>query len=933
MSKLTKAFYVYNSYMKKLFLSFIFFISSINASEIRFTKQEQEWIKNNPKVTIATTKGFPPFSYIQENKLIGYEYDLIELISKKSGLIINPVISDWSSSLNNFKSKNTDMISSISHTKEREKFVLFTKPYYIIPNVIFVNNNFKNYTDLTSLKNKKVGILKDVFYKKELEKLDYLNLIEYKTEQDLAKALAFNKIDALIGSLTSINNLIKQNAYTNLKLVDELISPNISKNDLRLGINKDNTILYSIINKSLNLISEHEKNNLVQKWILSNTSTKIEKKSIILTNEEKKYLTNKNEIKMCIDPDWMPFESFDKNGKHIGLSANYWEIFQDKLGINVKVIHTDSWTQTLEFAKNRKCDVLSLAMSTPQREKYLNFTKPYLKIPLVLATTNDKHFISDFTTLSQIEKIGIPKGYAFVEIIRKKYPKLNIVEVKNVAQGLEKVRKGELYGYVGTLASIGYLFQTQYTGELKIAGKFDEKWELGVAVRNDDMMLFNILNKTVESIDANTKQKILNNWLAINNTKVIDYDLVWKIVAIFSMIIIGILFFNRKLSKLNKELKEAKQKAQQITEAKSIFLANMSHEIRTPMNGIIGMSHLGLKANSYEKDKYLQKIELSAKNLLGIINDILDFSKIEAGKLEIEQKEFNLLETINNTISLIDFLAKEKNLDLIVNIDKDIQEIFKGDELRVSQILNNLLSNAVKFTNSGFVKLTVSKIEKNRLKFIVEDSGIGLTIEQQSKLFASFSQADSSTTRKYGGTGLGLNISKQLVEMMNGKIWVESQIDIGSNFIFEIELKEIKSHENLSCKIKNKPKEKSIEILKDKTIMLVEDNLINQEIALGLLKESGLNIIIASNGQEACELYTQNQHRVKLILMDIQMPIMDGLEATSILRNQGFDIPIIALSANAMEEDIQKTKSVGMNEHLNKPIDIDKLYDMLFKYI
>jgi polar amino acid transport system substrate-binding protein len=221
MNKLTKVFYVYNSYMKKLFLSFIFFISSINASEIRFTKQEQEWIKNNPKVTIATTKGFPPFSYIQENKLIGYEYDLIELISKKSGLIINPVISDWSSSLNNFKSKNTDMISSISHTKEREKFVLFTKPYYIIPNVIFVNNNFKNYTDLTSLKNKKVGILKDVFYKKELEKLDYLNLIEYKTEQDLAKALAFNKIDALIGSLTSINNLIKQNAYTNLKLVEE----------------------------------------------------------------------------------------------------------------------------------------------------------------------------------------------------------------------------------------------------------------------------------------------------------------------------------------------------------------------------------------------------------------------------------------------------------------------------------------------------------------------------------------------------------------------------------------------------------------------------------------------------------------------------------------------------------------------------------------
>jgi signal transduction histidine kinase/CheY-like chemotaxis protein len=391
-----------------------------------------------------------------------------------------------------------------------------------------------------------------------------------------------------------------------------------------------------------------------------------------------------------------------------------------------------------------------------------------------------------------------------------------------------------------------------------------------------------------------------------------------------------------KVKKRTQELFTALKKAKKATKTKSLFLANMSHEIRTPMNGIIGMSHLGLKAPANKKNDYIKKIEFSAKNLLGIINDILDFSKIEAGKLEIEKTNFDLKQTLNNILIPIKFLVEEKKLELKIDYNEnEIGKYFNGDELRVSQILTNLLSNAVKFTDSGFIKLSVSKVEKNRLKFIVEDSGIGLSENQKDKLFGSFSQADSSTTRKYGGTGLGLAISKQLVEMMNGEIFVQSQINNGSSFIFEIELEEVENIEknNYHDKTVQNNNIRNFETLKDKTILLVEDNMINQEIVLGLLEDSGLNIIIASNGKEAISKYIQNQDKIKLILMDIQMPVMDGYEATHTLRNQGVNIPIIALSANAMQEDIQKTINVGMNKHLNKPIDLDKLYDVLFEYL
>ena len=392
--------------------------------------------------------------------------------------------------------------------------------------------------------------------------------------------------------------------------------------------------------------------------------------------------------------------------------------------------------------------------------------------------------------------------------------------------------------------------------------------------------------------------------------------------------IIGVIDLS-ELKSQEKALKIAKEKAEKATRSKSEFLANMSHEIRTPMNGIIGMTYLALQTKLDEKQqRFLNVISNSANSLLGIIDDILDFSKIEARKLEIESVDFNLLELLRELATGVSLSVDEKKLKFEIFYDKNINLNLHGDALRIMQILSNLLSNAIKFTDRGFVKLEVSNKEES-YTFTVRDSGIGMSHAQQKTLFMPFIQGDSSMTRKYGGTGLGLSISKQLVELMGGKIWCSSKVRRGSEFSFLLDIPKAKNP--LSLQRREPLKQKKFYGLKGANILLVEDNITNQEIIVGILKNKGVNIDIANNGKEAVHKFTQN--RYELILMDLQMPVMDGYEATKIIRTTDKEIPIIALTANAMREDAEKSLACGMNEHLNKPVDIAKLYETLLKYL
>ena len=503
--------------------------------------------------------------------------------------------------------------------------------------------------------------------------------------------------------------------------------------------------------------------------------TKHLENNFLLNDDEKKYLENKKTIKMCVDPDWMPLEKIDKN-KHIGIAADYIKLLEEKIKIPINLVPTKSWTQSLEYGENRTCDFFSLMMTTPQREKYLNFTKSYLDVPLVIAADINAPFIDNLLQVKD-KKLAIIKGYAFGELLKIKYPDFQFVDVENIHEGLDLIQKRKVFGFIDTLPSVGYHIQNGYIGQLKITGKFDETLNLSIGTRNDEPILNTIFDKAISDISFAQKQKILNNWISVNYQKELDYTPLYKfLAALIIFTIIGILFYRHYLLKrLNIQLNEKIQLEIEKNEEKNRILIqqsrmasmgemleNIAHQWRQPLSTIsVAASGMEIKKefSTLSDNEFYESINHIKNATLYLSNTIEDFRNFFSKEKELSK--MNVSSVIEKALELMGNTFMQNKINLIKDIN-NIEILSLENEL--IQVLMNVLVNAkdaLHSITSAEKYLLIDVYQKgNTLIIQIKDNAGGIKEDIIDKIFEPY----FTTKHKSTGTGIGLYMSKLLVE-------------------------------------------------------------------------------------------------------------------------------------------------------------------------
>lgn len=517
------------------------------------------------------------------------------------------------------------------------------------------------------------------------------------------------------------------------------------------------------------------------------------------TDEELAFMREHPVITHGVDPQFVPFEFIDKDGEYEGIASDYLDLITQRTGMRFEAAQGLTWPEAYDRALSGDIDVLPAVSKTTEREQYFLFSEPYYYFKRVIVTRDTETRLSGMEDLEGLS-IAVQRNSSHHSYLQS-YPKINLSLYDSVDAALTAVANGTERAFIGNLATSNYLIRSNGLTNLKfIAFEAEKQQALYFAVRKDWPALVSILNKALDSISEEEKLAIHTKWIDLEQET--DYGPMIRIIimigALTAVIITVSSYWIIRLRKelqirerIQKDLVKAKQEADTANEFKSSFMARMSHEIRTPLNAITGMAYLLKKTEvTITQQMYIERITQASSNMLSIINDILDFSKIEAGKVQLEVTSFSMDQAIQDVVNIISYKIEEKKIGFKLSRDPHVPNWFLGDLKRLEQILLNILNNAVKFTNDGEVSIDIRLIaienEKAHLSFSVKDTGIGMTREQIDSLFEPFAQADTSINRRFGGSGLGLSIVKNLVEMMGGKIQVFSTPGEGSTFVLQL---------------------------------------------------------------------------------------------------------------------------------------------------
>ena len=917
------------------FVMLLFVPVFVYASEIKSDGKTTQIIEEENKTVRV---GYFPYANFQEGSSgehkqgAGYEY--LQKISYITGWKYEYVYASFKECLDMLADGEIDILGNVSYTQERAESIDFSSYAEVTERYwIYTRENHMNLTDgdLKQMNGCRIGVADGSYQKELLEKwLDsnqiHAEVAACKSYDEMIEKLDADELDALVIPELSVNS-------------DFIAIANIGVGDCYFGVSKSRPDLLKELNSALEEINNTETD------YSSKLYARYEGKAVInyaLNKEEKQWLdTHENSIRVGYLKDNLPFCG-EENGKLTGILGTVLDTVQEKYGITIKAVPCSTGVQMNEKLQSGEIDIAGPIIQDfyTQEQFQVVLTDAIFDItPVVIY--KGKEYSNSLSTIAATETSLYSE--LMVSLL---FPDAEIKQYDTQEECLEAVANGKVEATVIPSSKINILNESPLTKSLSFA-EMAKRQELGMFTTRENRRAATIINKAVDQ-----SSNILNGVVLAQNSVSEKEMTLRDVLAEYAGLAIGVsfviifvllllvYFLSVSRKKQMEALKEA-QNANAANIAKTTFLNHMSHDIRTPMNAIVGFTDIAMKKRpDKEVENCLRKIRQSSEYLMTLINDVLDISRIESGKLEYKPVPVDLRNMINTVLSIAKGYMENRDLNFDISREELKNPYVMADEVRIREVLLNIISNAVKFTKDGG---TISFAAENSpgndehhiiVRYRISDTGIGMSEEFQTRIFDAFSQENDGARTSYKGTGLGMAIVKQYVDLMDGKIEVSSRQGVGSTFTVEIPL--LITDYILSEK---EDKTKKVVDLHALHVLLAEDNDLNAEIAVTLLEEKGALVTRVGDGKSALTQFCNTvPGTFNLILMDIMMPEMNGYETTKAIRNltdrsDGKEIPIIAMTANAFAEDIQAALDAGMNAHVAKPIDMDILISTIQKCV